>query len=143
LIAQMRVDALEAKISGDFSPDRLDRGYRWVEAVLNEVDDPEIPAMVEGHRLKVHQLLISEATVRGVLIILAPPSGTYAPDPLELNLITPQPLSSVSAMVVYTPEAPDGKRFREFENRAHMANKFLNAPEMASYLVGRVSEGAQ
>lgn len=143
LIAQMRVDALEAKISGDFSPDRLDRGYRWVEAVLNEVDDPELPAIVEGHRLKVHQLLIGEATVRGVLIILAPPSGAYAPDPLELNLITPQPLSSVSAMVVYTPEAPDGKRFREFENRAHMANKFLNAPEMAGYLVGRVSEGAQ
>lgn len=143
LVAQMRVDALEAKISGDFSPDRLDRGYRWVEAVLNEVDDPQQPAIVEGHRLKVHQLLIGEATVRGVLIILAPPSGAYAPDSVNLNLITPQPLSAVSAMVVYTPEAPDGKRFREFENRAHMANKFLNAPAMASYLIRRVSEGAQ
>ncbi|MFJ2332489.1 dermonecrotic toxin domain-containing protein [Pseudomonas helleri] len=143
LVAQMRVDALEAKISGDFSPDRLDRGYRWVEAILNEVDDPERPAIVEGHRLKVHQLLIGEATVRGVLIILAPPSEAFVPDPLNLNLITPQPLSAVSAIVVYTPEAPDGKRFREYENRAHMANKFLNAPEMASYLVGRVSEGAQ
>ncbi|MCU1757427.1 dermonecrotic toxin domain-containing protein [Pseudomonas helleri] len=143
LIAQMRVDALEAKISGDYSPDRLDRGYRWVEAVLNEVDDPQQPAIVEGHRLKVHQLLIGEATVRGVLIILAPPSGAFEPDPAHLHLITAQPLPSVSAMVVYTPEAPDGKRFREYENRSHMANKFLNAPAMASYLIGRVSEGAQ
>lgn len=143
LVAQMRVDALEAKISGDFSPDRLDRGYRWIEAVLNEVDNPEQPAIVEGHRLKVHQLLIGEATVRGVLIILAPPSGAFEPDPLNLNLITPQPLPPVSTMVVYTPEAPDGKRFREYENRAHMANKFLNAPALASYLIGRVSEDAK
>ena len=143
LIAQMRVDALEAKISGDFSPDRLDRGYRWVEAVLNEAANPQQPAIVEGHRLKVHQLLISEATVRGVLIILAPPSGTFVPTPEQLHIITPQTQSGVSAIVVYTPEAPDGKRFREYENRSHMANKFLNDAAMAGYLVGRVSEGAQ
>lgn len=143
LNAQMQVDALEAKISGDFSPDRVDRGYRWVQAVIKAAQDPQQPATFEGHQLKVHQLLISEATVRGVLIILAPPSGTFIPSPERLDIITPQPQPSVSAMVVYTPEAPDGRRFREYENRSHMASRFLNDPAMAEYLVSRVSEGAQ
>lgn len=143
LIAQMRVDALEAKISGDFSPDRVDRGYRWVQAVIDAAQDPHQRAAFEGHHLKVHQLLIGEATVRGVLIILAPPAGVFQPSAEHLQLATPQPQPGVSAMVVYTPQAPDGRRFREFENRSHMATRFLNDPAMADYLVNRVTEGAQ
>ena len=140
MIAQMRLDALEAKISGDFSPDRLDRGYRWVEAVLDEAQNPQAIATVEGHAIKVHQLLVGETTVRGVLIISAH-SLSVPSSASELELPSLHPQFSVSSIVVYTPEAPDGKRFREFENRSHMAGKFLHEAQFTDYLVGRVSAG--
>lgn len=142
-LAQMRVDALEAKISMDFSPDRLDRGYRWVEALLSEAEHPTDLAVVEGHRIKAYQLLIGEVTVRGVLIIATQPISDYEQSLVKLSLITPQPLFSVSSLVVYTPEAPDGQRFREFENHSHLTNKFLNNQDFYDYFVERVNQSDQ
>ena len=142
MIAQMRMDALEAKISKDFSPDRLDRGYRWVEAVLDKAQQLKPVAEVEGHTITVYQLLIDGATVRGVLIIGTPalaPEASWS----SFEWSSQHPQFSVSSLVVYTPEAPDGKRFREFENRAHFANKFLHDAAFAEYLSGRVSMGHQ
>lgn len=141
MIAQMRVDALEAKISSDYSPDRLDRGYRWVEAVLNEAEDPSKPARVEGHAISVFQLLISQATVRGVLVIGAPAVPNATGSPLELDILAPAVHYPISSLVVYTPEAPDGKRFREFENRGHMARRFINEVSFKEYFVNRVGQG--
>lgn len=139
--AQMQVDALEAKINGDFSPDRVDRGYRWVEAALKAAENPELTATFEEHALATFQLLISEATVRGVLIF-----GTPATHPIDstlvmLDIIAPPPHFPVKSLVVYTPYAPDGKRFREFESRQHFARHFLGNPQLLDYFVSRVSQG--
>lgn len=39
---QLRLDAIEARINGDFYPDRLARGFNWVQAVLDgPVDDDQ------------------------------------------------------------------------------------------------------
>ena len=143
MLAQLRVDALEAKITGDFFPDRLARGYRWVEAAFNEASSPSIPAVVEGHTIKVFQLLISEATVRGVLIFGTPPDVEKEDPALMLDLLAPHPHFAVQSLVVYTPSAPDGKRFREYVSRQHLAKKFLTNPQLNDYFVSRVSHSHQ
>ncbi|MGQ8919442.1 dermonecrotic toxin domain-containing protein [Pseudomonas lundensis] len=141
--ARMLADALEAKISGDFSPDRVDRGYRWVETAVNAAQDPTHAGTFEGHLIQTYQLLISGATVRGVLIFGTPADQQRANSQMELDINAPQPQFAVRSLVVYTPEAPDGKRFREFENRQHFAKHFLGNPQLLDYFVGRVSQGNQ
>ncbi|WP_371921060.1 dermonecrotic toxin domain-containing protein, partial [Pseudomonas sp. HMWF021] len=53
---QMRLSAIEAKINGDFFADRLERGFNWVQAVLDAPQDSDQRRAVEGHRVIVQYL---------------------------------------------------------------------------------------
>lgn len=117
---QMRVDVLEAKIAGDFFPDRLDRGFQWVNSVLNHPQDSSERAQVEGHRILVRGLQIRGVRVRGVMVF-----STAS--------------ESVGSLVVYMPQAPSGRLFYEFRDSAQLAQQLIDHSAWHDYLVGRVA----
>ncbi|WP_440856457.1 dermonecrotic toxin domain-containing protein [Pseudomonas syringae] len=129
--AQMRLDAIEAKMAGDFlgdgglPPELANRGYKWVAAVLDHPTDSDDRAMVEGHRIQVSQLLINGVSLSGVLVI-----GTES-------------RSSVATLMVFTPQAPDGICFREMSNSQEFRQRILLEPDFLDYLVGKAPLAAQ
>lgn len=121
--AQLSLDAIEAKMGGDFledgtSPvDRLDRGYKWVRAaVAHPVDDDNRP-LVEGHRVEVQLLRVNGVPLHGLLIIAT------------------SSRLSVPSLVVYTPGAPDGLCFRELASIDELLPRLLHNPAFLEYLV--------
>ncbi|WP_256577380.1 dermonecrotic toxin domain-containing protein [Pseudomonas sp. R37(2017)] len=118
MAAQLRLDAIEAKIAGDFVVDRLARGFNWVKAVLDQPVDNDQRAEVEGHRIIVQYLNIRGQRVRGVLLFSTATSGG-------------------GSVVVYTPQAPDGQVFHEYA-REDLMKAFVFNSAWREYLVGRV-----
>jgi len=115
---QLRLDAIEAKINGDFLPDRLARGFNWVSVVLDHPVDNDQRAQVEDHRIIVQQLTLRGQRVRGVLLFCSSTAGS-------------------GSIVVYTPQAPDGQVFREY-TRERLMSDFIHNSQWREYLVGRV-----
>jgi hypothetical protein len=122
--AQMRLEAAEARLSyylpGDprsFIDDREERGFRWVEAAL---DTPAGTPRVNRHEVTVSQLTYRQIPLDGILIF-----GSRKP-------------GSAPRMVMYTPDAPDGLAFREFETRQDAAKHFLYHPAFREYLLDRL-----
>ncbi|KTB77403.1 dermonecrotic toxin domain-containing protein [Pseudomonas syringae] len=123
--AQMRLDALEAKMAGDFlgdgglPPELANRGYKWLAAVLDHPAEGNDRAAVEGHRIQVSQLSINGVTLSGILLVGA------------------ESLSSVASLVVFTPQVPDGRCFREVSDTQAFQQQVLLEPELLDYLVSR------
>ena len=115
---QLRLDAIEAKINGDFLPDRLARGFNWVSVVLDHPVDNDQRARVEDHRIIVQHLTLRGQLVRGVLLFCTSTAGS-------------------GTIVVYTPQAPDGRVFREY-TRERLMSDFIHNSQWREYLVGRV-----
>ncbi|WP_448096046.1 dermonecrotic toxin domain-containing protein [Luteibacter yeojuensis] len=122
--AHMRLQAAEARLSyylpgepRSFIDDREERGFRWVEAAL---DAPASRRSVGGHDVVVSQVTYKEAPMDGILVFAA-----GAPN-------------SVPRVVMYTPGAPDGLTFREFEDRQDAARRFLYHPAFREYLLDRL-----
>lgn len=115
---QLRLDAIEAKINGDFLPDRLARGFNWVQAVLDAPVDDDQRREVEGHRILVQHLKLRGQRVRGVLLFRTASAGG-------------------GSIVVYTPQAPGGRVFHEFVNERLVVD-FTHNSQWREYLVGRV-----
>ncbi|SEN13185.1 hypothetical protein SAMN04487857_110125 [Pseudomonas sp. ok272] len=115
---QLRLDAIEAKINGDFLVDRLARGFNWVQAVLDSPVDSDQRAEVEGHRIVVERLKLRGQSVRGVLLFHPATVGA-------------------GTIVVYTPQAPGGRVFHEYVNERLMSD-FVHNSRWRDYLVGRV-----
>jgi len=125
-IAQIRLLANEARLSyflpglpRSFRPDHAYRGYQWVNAVLNA------PAASGRARVEGHPIVVSQLTFRGVEVR----------DVFMIGVRNPQ---SVSTVLLYTPDAPDGVTFREFDDRQHAARAFLYAPAFREYLLDRL-----
>lgn len=118
LALQVRLDAIEAKIAGDFLPDRLARGFNWVQAVLDEPVDSGRRQTVEGQRIVVQSLKLRGERVRGVWLFRAASSN-------------------VGSTVVYAPQAPGGRVFYEFSNDRLLTDFVFNS-FWRDYLLGRV-----
>lgn len=121
--ARMRVEAATARTTmylsdqpSVFLDDREERGFRMVEAVL---DSPVATTRrtVGDHRIAARQLVYRGAVVSDVLVI-----GV-------------RDARSSSRVVLYTPNAPDGRDFREFSDRAAVSRQFLYAPAFQAYLL--------
>lgn len=121
--AQMCFDALEARMAGDFLDDGMSpagqegRGYKWVKSVIAHPVDDGNRALVEGHRIQVQKLRLNGMQLDGLLIIGTESSQAVAP------------------VVVYTPQAPDGKCFRELNNLEELRPILLD-PAYLGYLIG-------
>lgn len=145
---QMRLDVIEAKMAKDFLDDGslpsalADRGYKWVMAVLDRALDNATSAVVEGHRIQVWELKLSDSAPTN-LHYYGPP-GVYSPgqfDGLTLRgilMIAPESRQSVPSVVVYTPLAPDGVSFREYASEQEMLEKLFTNPLVADYLISRL-----
>lgn len=123
--AQMRMDAIEAKMAGGFKPDRADRGYRWAQAVIEHpVDDASRPA-VEGHRIEVRQLRVNGVLLHGLLFV-----GSAS-------------RLSISSVVMFSPLAPDGIAVRELGDIDELQSAYLYNPVFLDYLVNMASVALQ
>ncbi|QDE38016.1 hypothetical protein FIV34_01805 [Luteibacter pinisoli] len=125
-LARMRLHAAEARL-GYFLPgapsmfldDHAQRGFRWVEAVL----DAPVAAKrrkVEGHAIVARHVMYEGTPVSGIL---------------EIGV---QRIESVPTIVLYTPDAPDGRAFREFRSRGEAARRFFYNPAFREYLLDRL-----
>jgi hypothetical protein len=124
--AHMRLLAAEARLSyyldeapRSFRPDHAERGYRWVEAALAR-PSPEGRARVEGHEVVVRQVTYLDTPLRDILVFGA------------------RHAQSVQSIVLYTPDAPDGVTFREFDDKADAGRRFFYHPAFREYLLDRL-----
>lgn len=122
--AMMRMEVVDARLSyylpdepRTFIDDRDERGFRWVEAALGA---PAGSRHVGGHDIVVSQLSYRQAALDGILVFAA------------------RAANSAPRMVMYTPGAPDGLTFREFESRQDAAKRFLHHPAFREYLLDRL-----
>ncbi|MET0123943.1 MAG: DUF6543 domain-containing protein [Pseudomonas caspiana] len=127
--AQMQLDALEAKLAGDYlengtSPHgQEDRGYKWVKAVLDHPVDDGARPLVEGRRVRVGSLRIASGTKPDDRVILN--------DFLVFGLASPL---SVPSAVLYTAGAKDGRCFVELNSLEDLRPR-LGDSEFQDYLV--------
>jgi hypothetical protein len=120
--AQMRLDALEAKMAGDLESEaapvaQQDRAYKWLTAVLDHPADDGSRALVEGHRIEVQNLRIDEVQLDGLLIIA-----------------TASRLS-VPSLLLYTPRSSDEKCFHLMDSFDDLRTFLLDSNNL-EYLVG-------
>lgn len=123
---RLRFLANEARLSyylpeapRSFRKDHAYRGFKWVSAVLDRPTAAD-RAKVEGHAIVVSQLTYQGVALRDVFMI-----GVRDP-------------RSVPAVVLYTPDAPDGVSYREFDSRADAGRRFLYEPAFREYLLDRL-----
>lgn len=124
--ARMRFELVDARssafVAGEeraFIDDHAERGYRWVEAIL----DAPVPAArrrIENHDIVVSHIVYEGARMKDVLAIGVRAQG------------------SVYRTILYTPDAPDGRSFREFGDRQEAAGSFLNHPDFEQYVLERL-----
>ncbi|MFQ6573661.1 dermonecrotic toxin domain-containing protein [Pseudomonas sp. UM16] len=116
--ARMRAEAAKARYAGHFTEHRLERGYRWVSTVLDYPDNDYRPT-VAGHMIQVRQLLIKGHTLQGVLLISAQ----------EL---------SIPSFILYTPDAPDRRSWREFGSVRELLRALRSSPSLRQYVSQRL-----
>ncbi|SFW76828.1 dermonecrotic toxin domain-containing protein [Luteibacter sp. UNCMF366Tsu5.1] len=126
LKARMRFEAADARLSyldpsepRSFMDDRLERGFQWVQAVVNH-PNPAQRAKVERHEIVVHQLTYKGSALTDVFMISA------------------RQRKAVARVVLYTPGAADGIAFREFDDWADLTRRFLLDRRFENYLLERL-----
>lgn len=124
--ARMRFELADAR-AATFIPaeprglytDHAERGYEWVRAAL---DSPS----AEGRRqVERYDVIVRQLTYRGAPIT-------------DVLLFGVRNQGGVFRVVLYTPDAPDGRSFREYDDRANAARDFLLNPAFETYLLDRL-----
>lgn len=113
--AQLRLDILEAKLTGHLSPEEA----IWINAALNHPYGNTRPA-INGNRVNVHLVTLGNKPIPGILVINSTPSS----------------------FLCYTPNAPDNVWFRRANSLRALANS-LSRPTLHSYVLQRVSHAKQ
>ena len=113
LLAELNPDAYKANAKQDTT---TKRGAQWVAAVLGYPDDADRP-QVDGKTIVANALIQRGLPVQGAMVI-----GNQTD----------------KAMVLYTPDAPDGISFRELEDQAAL-NTLLDKNEWRIYTANRKS----
>nr|WP_314874523.1 DUF6543 domain-containing protein [uncultured Pseudomonas sp.] len=121
--AKMRADLAKARYAGHFAEDRAERGYRWATAVLDQPDNA-LRSSVEGHAVTVRQLLIKGHTVQGVLLVN-----------VEQH--------SVPSFLMYTPDAPDRRNWREFSSTRQLLRTLRKKADLRQYVARRLPQVSQ
>ncbi|WP_449430188.1 dermonecrotic toxin domain-containing protein [Pseudomonas putida] len=116
--ARMHAEAAKARYAKHFLPGALEQGYRWARAVVLYPDSSWRPT-IDEHRIVVRQLIIDGHTLEGVLLLNAE-------------------VASVQSLVVYTPDAPDRRPWREFRNTRELLRTLRASQALRQYLVQRL-----
>lgn len=126
LRARMRFEAANARLyyydprepASFVRGDPLYRGFHWVQAVLDH-PAPAHRARVEGHAIAAYQFTYKGTPLAGVF------------------LFAPRQKSSGDSVVLYTPDAPDGRTFRQMSRRDLKRDIFLKK-SFKTYLLDRL-----
>ncbi|VVP98586.1 hypothetical protein PS910_03582 [Pseudomonas fluorescens] len=116
--ARMQAEAVKANYAGHFLPDPLQQGYRWVKTILR-YPDSNWRATVDEHRITVRQLVIQSHTVQGVLLLHAE-------------------VRSIASFVIYAPDAPDRRPWREYRSIRQLMRALRRSPQMRRYVTQRM-----
>lgn len=122
---QMRAQAWAAHISGDFTHDKDNTGLNLVLAALDS-PTPQGRSKVNGHEVVVRQIQWGDSVVK------------------ELLAFGVKTLGSRPSLTLYTPEAPDGKQFRDVdaasdrELEAALVRTLTATPEMTRWLISHL-----
>jgi hypothetical protein len=116
--ARMHAEAVKARYAGHFLPDPLEQGYRWAKTIL-WYPDSHWRATVEEHRISVRQLTIQGQTVQGVLLLTAE-------------------VPSIASFVVYAPDAPDRRPWREYRTTRQLLRAMRASAALRRYVIQRM-----
>jgi hypothetical protein len=126
LAARIHLQAADARLSyylrnepRSFRDDHAERGFHWVKAALDS------PGTVERRKIDGHDVVVSQLTYRGTSL-------------KDILVFTVRQSGAVPTVVYYTPDAPDGITFREFDDRADAARRFIYQPAFREYLLDRL-----
>lgn len=119
LAAEARLAYYLTDVPRSFRADHAERGFRWVKAAL------DAPVAANRARVEKHDVVVYQMTYL----------GTPLRDLLVFGVGNP---ASVPSIVLYTPDAPDGISFREFDDRAEAARQFFYHPAFREYLLDRL-----
>lgn len=116
--ARMHAEAAKGRYAGHFkySPGQI--GYRWARAIMNFPDSQWRP-LVQENRIQVRQMLISNQTLQGVLLITTD---------------TP----TVKRFLLYAPDAPDRKPWREYASVRELLRSLRDKPAFRDYVIERL-----
>ncbi|MBA1192376.1 hypothetical protein G7007_05800 [Pseudomonas entomophila] len=116
--ARMRAEAVKALYAGHYLAIWPNQGYAWVSCVLDHPDSRRRPCLQEGH-INVHQVLIRQHTMQGVLLIAA-----------ERTRLT--------GFLLYAPDAPDRRPWRHYRNARHLLRDVRDHPALRDYIKERL-----
>ncbi|MDZ5604100.1 hypothetical protein SJI00_15095 [Pseudomonas sp. RP23018S] len=116
--ARMRAEAAKARYAGHFLEDPFERGYHWVSLVLDHPDG-QARRQLAMPRVSVRQLLVSGHTLQNVMLV--------TPDRPDLPRV-----------IVYTPDAPDRRAWREFRSARHLLRTLRQNPHLREYVKDRL-----
>lgn len=136
--ARLQLDAREARIGNDISAQAM----HWVHAALTAARDRVNPQTVNVKTVQPRDLRINDIPLNDILIF-APPPAFHPHSGPAMSSAPYIPNQAAAKVVVYTPGAPDGKRLREYANRAQMNQDFINAPALRGYLWRQADPGRQ
>ncbi|MBK4994974.1 hypothetical protein IAE39_003148 [Pseudomonas sp. S37] len=115
---RMNAEAVKGRYAGHFLVDTIEQGYGWASTVINAPDSQARPYFNNEQRVDVQQLLIQEQTLQGVLLLVSP-------------------LNS-KRIVVYSPDAPDRRYWREYANARGLIRAIRNDERLRSYVAQRL-----
>ncbi|HGM5580095.1 TPA: DUF6543 domain-containing protein [Pseudomonas putida] len=115
--ARMLAEAAKARYAGHYLDDPFERGYTRTRAVLDQPDS-EQRQTGDDRRLTVRQWLIDGHTIQCVLLI------TYD-------------IAGSDRLLVYTPDAPDRRAWREYRNARHLLRTLREKPALRDYVKDR------
>lgn len=118
--ARMRAEAAKARYAGHLDKAWNERAYHWVRQVIEHPQNTQRPT-VDGHRVVARQLLINGHSVQGVLLI-------------------DSPSPSISAFVMYTPDAPDRRAWRSFASSFELLRLLRAQPALRHYAGRRLAQ---
>jgi hypothetical protein len=118
---RMNAEAVKARYAGHFLKDTFEQGYGWANALIQQTDRHRRPYFNEQPVIA-QQLLVQNDTLIGILLLVSPEHS--------------------NRIVVYCPDAPDRRYWREYLNTRAMLRALRDNPELQDYLAERLPQSS-
>lgn len=117
---RMNAEAVKARYAGHFQRDTFEQGYGWANTVIHAPDSHNRPHYNE-QQVIVRQMLVQGQTLLGVLLLVSPENS--------------------NRIVVYCPDAPDRRPWREYTNARALIRAVRNDAQLRRYALQRLPLG--
>lgn len=119
--AQMNAEAVKARYVGHFLTDTLEQGYGRASTLINAPDDRLRPHF-NKQQVIAQQLLVQGDTLMGVILVVSPESS--------------------KRIVVYCPDAPDRRYWREYGDTKALIRAIRGDLALQDYLARRLPQAS-